>query len=172
MLAYQIFVILDVVFTIQLLIPHNSSDSIYFDLNKLLFLFCFPLASLMSPLTGFIAMISCKTNFYQMHAFYNHLSLLTNCLVYLVCIIIAHELQFQFVIVIMLILSKIVLAYLLPIQISYFNNPKYDKNMEYLEDQFEYASSTEQTLVRTRKKGSKKIRVRNLNTEPGSIDPI
>jgi hypothetical protein len=50
--------------------------------------------------------------------------------------LIAYDFQFEFLIAMVLIVIKVIIAQLLPLQVSYFNNSKYDKNMEFLEEHF------------------------------------
>ena len=61
---YIVFVFLDVVFTLQILIPKNKNETILSDLRMQLFIFVYPLASIISPMLGIIAMISCKSRLY------------------------------------------------------------------------------------------------------------
>jgi hypothetical protein len=63
-ILYIVFVVLDLVFTLQILIPKNKNETIFTDLRMQLFLFVYPGASIISPLLGIIAMISCKSRLY------------------------------------------------------------------------------------------------------------
>ena len=105
-------------------------------LSEQIFIFVYPFVSIISPLIGIAAMISCKAKNYQTQASFNHLSLFTNTLALLITCIAQKNFQFEFLISILLFITKIILAALLPLQISYFNNPKYDKNMIFLEELF------------------------------------
>jgi hypothetical protein len=96
--------------------------------------------SVLSPLLGIGALISCKTRLYQAQADFNAVSLFANTLVCMVVTICStsgtSKDSFTISMGIILIFVKIAIAQLLPIIISYFNNPKNDKNDKYLKDYY------------------------------------
>jgi len=102
------------------------------DFTELVFILFYPLCSLISPIFGLVAMVTCKKRLYQQQSFWNSLSLFTNTLVYTVIRTVSEKYEFIHAIAFILVFTKICLSQLLPLQIAYFNNPKYQKNKEFL----------------------------------------
>jgi len=99
--------------------------------------------SVLSPLLGIGALISCKTRLYQAQADFNAVSLFANTLVCMVWTICAPDRDtFTISMGVILVFVKIAIAQLLPIIISYFNNPKYDKNTQFLAQFYNHEDSS------------------------------
>ena len=71
---------------------------------------------------------------FQNQAYFNALSLFTNTLILLIISLFESKLQKTYLLIFssLLMLTKIALAQILPLQISYFNNPKYSANKSFL----------------------------------------
>jgi len=113
--------------------------------------------SVLSPLLGIGALISCKTRLYQAQADFNAVSLFANTLVCMVLTICTSDKDtFTISMGIILIFVKIAIAQLLPIIISYFNNPKYDKNTQFLAQFYNHEDSSRAStpIIKRRPLGS------------------
>lgn len=122
-----------------------------------MFLLFYPLMSVLSPLLGIGALISCKTRLYQAQADFNAVSLFANTVVGLVLTICTSAKDtFTISMGIILIFVKIAIAQLLPIIISYFNNPKYDKNTQFLAQFYNHEDSSRAStpIIKRRPLGS------------------
>lgn len=133
---YVILVVLDILFTIQLLLPRGNS-SIFNEIGSLFFILFSPFVSIISPLLGAAALLSCKINLYQISADFNTVCIFTNCLSQLIMIFVYNPNDvYSIVVGIILIVVKLLLAQLIPILNSYFHNRKYFKNISFLEQHY------------------------------------
>jgi len=98
----------------QILLTKTKSQFLIGNLSIELFATVYPLASLIAPLVGLAAMISCKTPLYQTHAYFNHVSMFVNTLLLFFVNIFIQPTQFLLIVSIILLITKGVLAYLLP----------------------------------------------------------
>lgn len=66
MVAYIIFVVLDAILTSQVIVPvaRGGTAEFYENIGRLLFILVFPFMSILSPMYGIAAMISCRTQLY------------------------------------------------------------------------------------------------------------
>ena len=104
---------------------------------EIIFISAYPLCSVIAPLIGMLSLFSCKSKFYNHQTYWNSLSLFSNTLIYLLFRIFHQEKQeFIEVVAYCLLFVKICISQLIPLQIAYFNNPKYQRNKEYLRQNF------------------------------------
>ena len=108
--SFIIFNVLDVVFTMNILLPRNANAPFMQALSVILFVFFYPFVSIISPILGIISMISCKIRLYQTYAFFNHLSMVANTLALFLCNLGFTNFEFEFMISGMLLGTKIILA--------------------------------------------------------------
>lgn len=119
------------------------------------FLVIYPFSTFISPMIGLISVISCRTRMYRYHAKFNSLSIFSSSVLLLIAVfydldpnISRSNLLTYFALAI--IVNKLAIGLLLPIQIAHFLNPKYLKNQEYLKEMFGKNFSREKDLVVSR----------------------
>lgn len=157
---HVILVVLDILFTVQLLLPRGNS-SIFNEIGSLFFILFSPFASIISPLLGAAALLSCKNNLYQISADFNTVCIFTNCLFQLIMIFVYNPNDLYSIVVgFILIFIKLVLAQLIPILNSYFHNRKYFKNMQFLEKH--YNNDSPSTIKKKKKSSAKNMKKMDL----------
>lgn len=140
---YVLFVVGDLISTFlmlkHLVETYVNKDSFADQAQRLewVFLLVYPLSSIVSPIFGLVALLQCRSSLYKQQTYWNCLSLFTNCLIYSVVKAIKTP-KYEFIQLVgyILIAIKLCLSQLIPLQIAYFNNPKYQKNKEFLQNNY------------------------------------